>query len=164
MRGQVRHKMKSSHSLLARLRSSWPMIGLVLGVSAVLTGLAVLLHFWKGIPFGDLTRNPTAIAGALPYTGFLSQIGNCFWSATAAICLFGAKVVSRHPDSLKIKRFLFVSGLLTLLLGLDDIFLLHEEFFPWLGVPEVLVFASYAAGVLFYLVRFYSTIWLSTLL
>ena len=134
------------------------MIGLILAVSAVLVGVVLLLHFWKGIPIGRLTRDPTSIVGSPLYTGFLSQIGIFFWSASAAICLFSAKVLSRHPDSLKIKCFLFVSGLLTLVLGLDDVFLLHEKFFPYLGVPEKAVFVIYAVFVLFYLVRFYSII------
>ena len=65
---------------------------------------------------------------------------------------------SRHPGRLKIKRFLFVSGLLQLVLGLDDRSSCKKNFFPWLGVPEVLVFAGYAVCLLFYLVRFYSTV------
>ena len=150
--------MKLSLSPLARFRLSWPMIVLILAVSAVLVGVVLLLHFWKGIPIGRLTRDPTAIVGVPLYTGFLSQIGIFFWSASTAVCIFSAKVLSRHPDSLEIKRFLFVSGLLTLVLGLDDVFLLHEDFFPSFGVPEKVVFVSYAGIVLFYLVRFYSII------
>ena len=134
------------------------MIGLILAVSAVLFGVVLLLHFWKGIPIGRLTRDPVSISKLPIYTGFLSQIGIIFWSASAAISLFSAKVLSRHPDTLRIKPFLFVSGLLTMLLALDDVFLLHEEFFPYLGVPQNLVFVSYAGFLLFYLIRFYSII------
>lgn len=150
--------MKSLRSAPARYRSSWLTIGLILAVSAVLLGAVLLLHFWKGIPIGSLTRDPTYILDAPLYTGFLSQAGIFFWSASAAVCMFSAKVLSRYPDSLKIKRFLFVSGLLTLVLGLDDVFLLHDEFFPYLGVPEIGVYVSYAGFVLLYLVCFYSII------
>ncbi len=151
--------MKSLLSPLARFRSSWPMIGLIIVVSAVLIGGVLLLHFWKGVPISRLTRDPIGIIGVPSYTGFLSQIGIFFWSASAAICMFSAKVLSKHPDCLKIKHFLFVSGLLTLLLGLDDVFLLHENFFPrFVGVPETVVIASYLGCVLFCLVRFYSVI------
>lgn len=145
-------------SPFARFRSSGPAIGLIIAVSAILMGVVLLLHFWKGIPIGKLTRDPAAIDGSPLYTGFLSQIGIFFWAASAAVCMFSAKVLSRHLESLKIKHFLFVSGLLTLVLGLDDVFLLHEEFFPYFGVPEKAVFVSYAGFVLFYLVRFYSII------
>ena len=134
------------------------MIGLIIAVSAVLIGGVLLLHFWKGVPISRLTRDPTAIVRVPFYTGFLSQIGIFFWSASAAVCMFSAKVLSRHPDYLKFKHFLFVSGLLSLALGLDDVFLLHEKFFPRFGVPETVVVASYLGCVLFCLVRFYSVI------
>jgi hypothetical protein len=150
--------MKSVPSPLAQCRSSWRMIGLILSVSAVLVGVVLLLHFSKGIPYGKLTRDPLTIVGAPLYTGFLSQIGIFFWSASTAVSMISAKVLSRHPESLKSKRLLFDSGLLTLVLALDDVFLLHEAFFPYFGVPEEAVFVSYAGCMLFYLVRFYSII------
>jgi preprotein translocase subunit SecG len=150
--------MKSLHAPFGQLRSSWMIIGWILAISAVLVSLVLFLHFGKGIPIGNLTRDPTAILGSPFYTGFLSQIGIFFWSASATVCLFSAKVLSNEPESFKIRRFLFVSGLLTLILGLDDAFLLHEEAFPRLGIPEKIVFASYAGFVLFYLARFYSII------
>ena len=134
------------------------MIGLVLAVSASLIGVVLLLHYWEGIPYGKLTRDPAAIFGAPLYIGFLSQIGIFFWSASTAVCIFSAKILSRHPDFLNIKRFLYVSGLLTLVLGLDDAFLLHEKFFPRIGVDETIVIVIYGGCVLFYLVRFYTTI------
>jgi hypothetical protein len=134
------------------------MIGCILAVSGVLVGMVLFLHFWKGIPIGRLTRDPAAISGSPFYVGFLSQIGIFLWSASAAICMFSAKVLS-HTGSLKVKLFFLVSGLVTLALGLDDAFLLHEEVIPrFFGVPEEAVFVSYAGVVLLYLVIFYSVI------
>jgi len=127
-------------------------------VSAFLVGIVLLLHFWKGIPIGKLTRDPSDIVGVPFYVGFLSQIGIFFWAASAAVCMFSATVLSKRPDNIEIKRFLFVSGLLTLVLGLDDIFLLHESVFTYLGVPEKVVFFTYAGFVLLYLLEFYSVI------
>jgi hypothetical protein len=150
--------MKSLLSSFMRFRSSWPIIGLILAVSAVLIGAGLLLHFWVGIPISELTRDPTAIVGEPLYTGYLSQIGIFFWSASAAVCMFSATVLSRSLDNLKIKHFLLVSGMLTLVLGLDDLFLLHEVFFPYFGIPENAILVSYAGFVLFYLVRFFSII------
>ena len=150
--------MKSLLPSFARFRSSWPIIGLVLAVSAVLIGVVLLLHYWKGIPIDQLTRDPNAIGRTPPYAGFLSQVGIFFWSASAAVCMFSAKVLSRPLDNLKIKHFLIASGMLALVLGLDDAFLLHEKFFPYFGIPEQAVFLSYAGFILFYLVLFYSII------
>ncbi len=150
--------MKLLPSLIAQSRSNRPMIVIILAVSAFLIGIVLVFHFLGGIPIGKLTRDPTAVMEAPFYIGLFSQIGIFFWSAAAAICMFSAKVISKHPDSLKFKRFLFVSGLLTLLLGFDDIFLLHESVFPYLGIHEKVVYATYAGLVLFYLIKFYPTI------
>ena len=48
--------------------------------------------------------------------------------------------------------------MLTLYLGLDDVFLLHEKVFPRLGVPEEVVLCSYPVFMLFYLFWFYPVI------
>jgi len=150
---------KSGPSPLVTFRSSWLMIGLILSVSAVLVGIVLIIHFWKGIPIGMLTRDPTSISGSPFYVGFLSQIALLLWSASAAICLFSARVLSTQTGNLKIKSFLLVSGLLALILGLDDAFLLHEEVIPrFLGVPEKAVYVIYVGLVLFYLVIFHSVI------
>ena len=153
--------MKQTESMpsgFARQRSSWPMVGLVVVLAAVPICVVVLLHLWKGIPYGDLTRDPTAIFGTPPHTGFLSQLGIWLWSAAAAVCIFCAGVLSGRRDTLNLKRLLFVSGLLTLLLGFDDAFLFNEEVFPFLGVPEKVVLVSYAGFTLAFLARFRSTI------
>ncbi len=150
--------MKLLLSSREQLRSNWKMIALILIISAFLLSTALLLHLWKGIPVGNLTRDPNAIVGAPFYNGFISQIGIFFWSASAAICIFSAKIITKGHDSLNIKSFLFFSGLLTLALSLDDAFQLHEGVLPYLGVPEEVVIAVYAGFLIFYLIRFYSVI------
>ena len=150
--------MTSLHYLLVQFRSSCPMIGLILVVSAILIGAVVFLRLVKGIPTGDLTNDPSEIGGLPAYAGFLSQIGIFFWSASATVCFFCVTVLPRHTDRHHLKRFLLISGLLTLFLGLDDTFLLHESVFPYFGIPEKFVFGSYGAFVLLYLFRFYPLI------
>lgn len=151
--------MKSSTSLVVQLRANWPVIGSILVVSAALVGAVLLLYFWKRIPIGYLTRDVTAI-GKLPfYTGFLSQISILLWAAAAAVCIFSVKALSTCLGNDRIKAFLFASALLTLVLGLDDAFQLHEEVFPhFVGVTEKLIVATYALLMLVYLIEFRSTI------
>ena len=150
--------MKLLPSLIVQFRSNKSLIAIVLAVSAFCIGIVLMFHYLGGVPIDNLTRDPSAVMGAPFYTGILSQIGIFFWSAAVAICMFSAKIISEHSDSSKFKRFLFVSGLLTMLLGLDDIFLLHESVFPYFGIHEKVVYATYAGLVLFYLVKFYQTI------
>lgn len=141
---------------LAQLQSNRLKIALILIISTLLTGLVILLNLWKEIPIDQLLRDPVAALGVPFYTGFFSQIGIFFWSGTAAVCIFCAKLISKKPETLKIRRFFIFSGLLTLLLGLDDIFLPHEEVFPYyLGVPEKGVFLVYGGLVGYFLIKFH---------
>jgi hypothetical protein len=150
--------MKSLRSCSARFRQSRSIIGLILAVSAFPIGIVMLLHHSEGIPIGDLTRDPISIARAPLHIGFLSQIGIFFWSASATVCLFSAQALPRCQDNLKIKRFLVVSGILTLVLGLDDAFLFHEELLPDFGIPQKTVVFSYVGIAILYLARFHSLI------
>jgi hypothetical protein len=127
---------------------------LIFAVSALFIGLAWVLHIWKGIPLSSLTCDPIAIIDAPLYIGFLSQIGIFFWAASAAVCLFGAQTLSGNQNKREFKHFLFVSGLFSLFLGFDDIFLIHVQLFRYLGVSEIVVFTVYAGALLAYLVRF----------
>ena len=146
--------MKSLHYPFVRFRSSYPLRLLILVVSAILLGMVLLLHFWKGIPISKLTRDPTAIAFLPAYTGFLSQIGIFLWSASATICFFSATVLSKGVDCQKLRRFLVASALLTLILGLDDAFLLHEKVLPRFGIPQIVTYCSYMGFVLLYFFSF----------
>ncbi|MBX2990266.1 MAG: hypothetical protein KF749_03750 [Bacteroidetes bacterium] len=114
----------------------------------------MFLHYWRGIPIGYLTRDPTAVAGIQAYIGFFSQLGIFFWAGAAAVCFMCAAILTRHAESSEARKFLLVSGLVTLWLSFDDVFLLHEEVFPYFGVPETLVVLSYPGLVLLYLFRF----------
>ena len=151
--------MKATNSPWIQLRSIRPAIILIVAVSAIFIGTVVILHLWKGVGIDKLTRDPAAITGTRPYIGFLSNIGIFFWSATATVCFFGAAYMAKRQDSLMVMRFLRASGLLTLYLGLDDTFLLHEDLLPGhLGIWEPLIYVGYAAFGLFYLLRFYAVI------
>ena len=154
-------KMKNKNSLLtstARFRSILPLICIILIASALFIGLVLLIHFKYEIPIGKLTRDTTAIGKIPPYYGFLSQIGIFCWFESVAICIFSAVILSLEIDKLKFKSFFFISGFLTLLLGLDDAFLLHEKLLPALGFSEKVMFAIYAIVFLFYLIKFFPLI------
>lgn len=150
--------MKSSPSFFAQFRLSWLAILLVLGISTALMSGVLLIHLFKGVSIGELTRDPVVVLGGSFYIGFLSQVGIFFWAASAAVCMFSAYVIPRRSDTTQLKSFLFVSGLLTLALAFDDVFLFHEVVFPHFGVPQNLVFAIYVGLTLFYLVSFRSII------
>ena len=91
-----------------------------------------------------LTVDPSALAGAPPYTGLLSNFGVVIWFCTAAVLLFVAW--SQPP----LRGRLLLPGLLSLVLGLDDGLMLHEELLPNLAgvhytVMQPALYALYAA-------------------
>lgn len=125
----------------------------VVVVATLVLGLVAWLRLVQDVPIHVMTSDVTSMAGVPAYTGFVSQLGILFWAAAAALCLFCA-AIARGRAGGEQARFFLASGLLTLVLALDDLFLLHESAFPHLGVPEKLVFASYGAFALYYLLRF----------
>ena len=147
--------MKPLSSLASQFRSIRTAVGLVLTVSLPILGAVLLLHWWRGIPIGHLTRDPATITGAPTYTGLLSNIGILLWSAAAALCLFSATLVARRRSEWLFAQFLYASGLFTLLVSIDDLFLLHDSFFPThIGIPEKVIYGAYALLALVYLLRF----------
>lgn len=115
---------------------------------ALLWTLPLLVLLWlKGqgtLTIQRLTVDPSALAGVPPYTGLLSNLGVVLWFSTASILLFVAW--SQPP----LRKTLLLPGLLSLVLGLDDGLMLHEELLPNLAgvhytVMQPALYALYAA-------------------
>jgi len=112
-----------------------------------------------GTSLSDLTRDPAAVVKYKVYIGILSNIGILFWTAAAAICFLGAAVIKKIDGQQQLGVFLFYSGCLTLLLGIDDLFLLHEYVIPnTLFIPQKVVVLSYLLAAAAYLIRFHKWI------
>jgi hypothetical protein len=128
--------------------------------AAGLTGVAAAwgVSWVTGTDPKYLTGDPTtSIPGAHFYYGALSTVGLLAWSAAASISLFGAACLYRVPNCRRESHFLFWSGLLSLLLTLDDGLLLHEQLFPYgLHVPEEFVLGGYAVYFLVYVKSFFA--------
>ena len=136
----------------------YPSIILVMAVSATLLGLTLFLHLWKGVPFYKLFGDPNSVSRAPFYTGFLSQIGIFFWSASTTVCIVSRMFLPQHEDYRHFRCFLFSSAFFSLCLGLDDTFLIHEKIFPRFGVPQKIVLGCYAGFALLYVLWFHSQI------
>lgn len=161
---QSRNKFLHPEDTYARLRyffsslqfrESWLIISIIIVVSGFLLSTAWLIHRWKDIPIGKLLRDLVIVADVPLYYGFLSQLGIFFWSASASICLFCYAHLPRTATGFGSKNFFLAAGVLTLVLGFDDAFLLHDEILPWFGITEYAVFIGYALFMAYFLVRFY---------
>jgi hypothetical protein len=82
-----------------------------------------------------------------------------FWAAAASIFLFSFCVHRSSGSDAESGRFLLCSGLFVGLLGLDDLFMLHDQVFPnYLSISQSLVVASYAGLAALYVARFAAVI------
>ncbi|MFM7015191.1 MAG: hypothetical protein ACKOX3_02580 [Bacteroidota bacterium] len=99
---------------------------------AVLLPFSIMfIVFWIGksnnVEVSDLTRDTAAVLHGHPYDGMISMLGLFLWSASAAICYLTYRVIKDGSSTAK-NIFLF-GGALSLFLGFDDAFQLHEEVF-----------------------------------
>lgn len=124
------------------VEKSWRMAAVVCVASLVPLIVAVALAAATGTSLSAYTRDPLAVvaADAPFYMGFVSNLGALIWAAGAVLALFGGYGI--HAGSGK-GRFLVVAGWFSLLLAIDDMFMLHDVLHEPLGVD-----GSYVYGVL----------------
>jgi hypothetical protein len=126
--------------------------------SLLLFGLAILLiaimAFQPFVPLGNLTRDPLVVAKGKFYFGALSSLGILGWMATSTVCLSTYYMLNDSRDK-KTRSFFLFSGLFTLFLLFDDLFMMHEVIFPkYLGINEKVVLALYPVLSMFLLINY----------
>lgn len=134
------------------LRVGWRTAAFVLSASTVLVGSILVLHYAGGIPVGVLTQDP--LFQRPVYVGLLSQAGILLWAAAAAVSLMAAAVLSQQDGQEGHARFFLAGGLLSVLLCLDDAFLIHDSLLPSIGVGEKVVYLAYLIAILAFLFVF----------
>ncbi|WP_353779947.1 hypothetical protein [Winogradskyella sp. 3972H.M.0a.05] len=111
------------------------------------------------IPYKSITGDPAYATKSNPFTGVISNIGILLWATTAAVCLFTGLTLRYVKQSSNDSSFLISSGLITLMLLLDDLFMLHDyAFTKYLNIKQVVTYAFYFAIVALYGLRFWKTI------
>lgn len=146
------HDTRTPQTPMTQLRSGWRYIMGILATSTVFIVIVLVVSEWDDVPTQALTRDPTAELGGSLYIGFLSQVGLLCWAASGAICIVGARVLADRSDAPEMARFLLISGLISIYLGFDDAFRMHEDLYPKFGIPQKLVQVAYLALMAFFLV------------
>jgi hypothetical protein len=118
--------------------------------------LTLVVHEARDVDFSRISRDPAQEFEAHPLTGAQSSIGGLVWIGAAVVAGLTVALLRHHGRGREERtRFLTALGALTLLLGLDDIFMLHDELGPrYLGIDErpflaVYGLAALAIGVMF---------------
>lgn len=70
------------------------------------------------------------------YTGWLVFLGVVFWFGAASLGIVTGRVARRSSGTAQTASMMFWFGLLMLLLGVDDLFRLHDGIFLKLGIKE----------------------------
>jgi hypothetical protein len=126
------------------------LVGILLGVW--------LISMQHGIPVQHFTGDPSKVFETHPFIGFLSNIGILFWCGTATICFFTFSLIGKELPLMK-RRFILFSGLFTLFLLIDDLFMFHEEVFPFIfHTSHKRIMAAYVLLALGFLFFFRKTI------
>jgi hypothetical protein len=116
--------------------------------------LAMAAALWAGLTPTEMLRDPIMVAGGEQsefYLGLFSNLGVVLWTAAAAICLFAASELTGGTDR-QARQLLLYAGCFTLLLMLDDLFMLHENY------ADDVIYIVYGLGLLYYVIRFFRLI------
>lgn len=118
----------------------------------VFYGISLEVLTSAGFTLKEILRDPAQQSGASSFLGFVSNIGIWLWISAVAICYYAA-ITGLHAGIRGQKEFLIMLGSLSLLLAVDDFFLLHERYVYQKGI-----FLFYAICAISLLVRHYRTI------
>lgn len=131
-------------------------------------GIVSFIARSNDITFGYLSRDAIQTlwheegAEVSVYIAFLSNVGITMWCFTVATLFLSYKLAKDLGRPKRIQRFLFSSGLLTVLMLVDDLFLLHDVVMPvYLHISEKLFYLFYGSSVLA-LLYFYREVILRT--
>jgi len=130
----------------------------VLLITWLMTILALLVSIFistvREIPLDTFTQDPNAKMGAPFYVGLFSNIGIMIWSAALTVCFYAASRIVKGVRRFD-REFLIVSGLITLMMTLDDLYQVHEFVFPhYFSISENMVYLTYMNIYLIYFIRY----------
>ncbi len=111
--------------------------------------------FQANLPPSFFSRDPTSTLNGHPLTGMQSTLGVLVWCAAAGICFFSFLVLQPTKNMKKYGGFLLMSGVISSVLALDDMFLIHEDLATrYLLLDEKVVFLAYGSLIVWYVVKY----------
>ena len=146
-------------SIYSQFRIITPVILIAYLVSFLALIAVIIISTSKNIALDTLTKDPTETMNAPFYIGAFSNLGILIWSGASVLCFFTAMQIKGVTAFKEDYHFLIVSACITMMLTMDDLFLIHEEVFPkYFNVPENAVILTYINIFIIYLILFRSKI------
>jgi hypothetical protein len=101
--------------------------------------VALGIAYLSDIPVTDLLRDPSATLDGPWYTGIFSTTGVALWASAAAMCLL---TMATKPAG-GARSLLLAGAVISLILGADDGFLIHETVKNEVGIPSPVTIGIY---------------------
>ena len=130
---------------LSRLRGP---LAAVLGLSALAYGLILHLSSAAGINSQLVIRDLAQTCSSALGVGLVSSIGYLLWMASAAAALL-AFTTTRKVIPQRQRELLGLGGWMSLLLCIDDMFLLHDRY-----IGPTFLYGTYAISAILILLRY----------
>ncbi len=113
---------------------------------------ALLLLRYEGYETSQILGDAAQTENQSSLIGFISNIGSFLWVSAATICFFsattaGAAIEKGHQN------LLFIAGLFTALLAIDDFFLIHDRY-----INQKICYLFYAVIMFVLLGRYFKKI------
>jgi len=141
--------------LKSQFRNVAPVMVMLYAFTTAVLTIVIFVGIENGIELDHFTQDPSTIMNAPFYLGFFSYVGILFWAGAATLCFFTRYMLPSSESLNEVKSFLLASGLLTLLMMTDDLFLLHEDVFPnYLHIQEGIVYIIYVNLFIYYIFYF----------
>jgi hypothetical protein len=139
-----------------QLKANLGLIGIIVLISVGIAVTIGFLHFADHVSVYRLISDPAPFVGMPWYFGSLSNAGVLLWTASAAVCLFVARLLWQSADRgrRRLSRLLTILGAGSLWFALDDLLLVHEQLGRLMfdeesrHTGEALVFGVYALFML----------------
>lgn len=114
--------------------------------------ISLLVLSQSGFSLLEVLRDPAQQTKQSSFLGFLSSIGSWLWVSSATLCFFGTVTTGKTSGG-DHKRLLLLTGWFSLVLAVDDFFLIHDRY-----LAEGILLPLYAAFAIYLLVRHRSQI------
>lgn len=149
----------SLSAIIGQLSEIWKTLIPGIFISLGGAGFTLLVARLTGNPVWKLSTDPADVEQYPLYIGMLSNWGVILWTAAATICLFSAVILKHQKAPDGTFNFLAVSGIFSLTLGLDDLYMMHDRLLPKLfHISEIFFYILYFLSLLIYLGYFASQI------
>lgn len=147
------HQLPAQTGRRGTLRFSALLI--IYGPALFVLGVTVWAKLQARVPVSFFSLDATSTLNGHPLTGAQSTLGVLVWCAAAGICFFSCVLLQSRGGDKDVRSFLLWSGVIAMVLALDDMFLVHEDLARrYLLLSEEVVFLAYGSVLVWYLIRF----------